>query len=333
MSAAACKRWPHDRRADSRRIVRVRNRLSVSATRPSVFTKLPASRRMTRRIWRGEFDALIAYQSTASILAGVVGCAARLPACASFTKPARRTRPRAAAAARQVGRLARALHRQHRQQRRHLGRLRGLSGALSARDDLIEHGLDAPAPARGRDRSAPALRPAAAQPLLLNVGRLARRRTRKCSSARWPACRKRIWLSPAAAQGDACRALAGPLGVADRCICSVRCRPATSPISTRPPTCSCFRRPGRPSDWPPSRPRWRHADGGGRSCGAARSVADEGAEPVAFVAPHDTEGWCLRHPQGVRGAARTGGRCRIRARHAPEIFAPAHDRKLSDAVR
>ena len=29
--------------------------------------------RMVRRIWRGDFDALVAYQSTASILVGAVG--------------------------------------------------------------------------------------------------------------------------------------------------------------------------------------------------------------------------------------------------------------------
>ncbi len=45
----------------------------------SVFAKLGYVLRMARLIWRGDFDALIAYQSTASILVGVVGLLRRLP--------------------------------------------------------------------------------------------------------------------------------------------------------------------------------------------------------------------------------------------------------------
>ena len=39
----------------------------------SAFVKLAYALRMARTIWRGGCDTLIAYQSTASILAGVVG--------------------------------------------------------------------------------------------------------------------------------------------------------------------------------------------------------------------------------------------------------------------
>ena len=39
----------------------------------STFTKLRCVFTMMRRIWAGNFDALVAYQSTASILVGVVG--------------------------------------------------------------------------------------------------------------------------------------------------------------------------------------------------------------------------------------------------------------------
>ena len=39
----------------------------------SAFTKFVYALRMVRTIWRGNFDTLIAYQSTASILVGVVG--------------------------------------------------------------------------------------------------------------------------------------------------------------------------------------------------------------------------------------------------------------------
>jgi hypothetical protein len=37
------------------------------------FTKLACVFTMMRRLWRGDFDAFVAYQSTASILVGVVG--------------------------------------------------------------------------------------------------------------------------------------------------------------------------------------------------------------------------------------------------------------------
>ena len=38
-----------------------------------VYAKLVYTLRMARRIWRGGFDTLVAYQSTASILVGIVG--------------------------------------------------------------------------------------------------------------------------------------------------------------------------------------------------------------------------------------------------------------------
>src|SRR5215472_14022395 len=39
----------------------------------SVWQKLVCAAAMVRRIWRGDFDALVAYQATSSILAGAVG--------------------------------------------------------------------------------------------------------------------------------------------------------------------------------------------------------------------------------------------------------------------
>ena len=55
--------------------------------------KLRCALRAARTIWRGDFDALVAYQATASILVGAsVGCAD--VGCASCTRPARRARRR-----------------------------------------------------------------------------------------------------------------------------------------------------------------------------------------------------------------------------------------------
>ena len=100
-----------------------------------LYAKLAYTLRMARRIWRGGFDTLIAYQSTASILVGIVGWLAgcRLRVVHQTCTPSETPRPLRVVG--QARRHARALFRQHRQQRGHLGRVRALSGALPALDD------------------------------------------------------------------------------------------------------------------------------------------------------------------------------------------------------
>ena len=139
----------------------------------SVFAKPAHVLRMMHRIWSGHFDTLVAYQSTASILVGVVGW---LGGC----------RLRVVHQTCTLGEMPRLL--------RLLDMLAGTLGLYSANIVnsaatwaefaryparyrrsmiLIEHGLDAPAPKRSRDEARRRFDLPLTAPILLNVGRLA----------------------------------------------------------------------------------------------------------------------------------------------------------------
>src|ERR1700734_1115502 len=138
-----------------------------------LYAKLADTLRMARRIWRGGFDMLVAYQSTASVLVGIVGglSGCRLRVVHQTCTPSATPRPL-----------------------RVLDKLAGTLGLYSANIVnstatwvefarypasyrramiLIEHDLAAPAPTASRELARRRFGPPASQPLLLNVGRLA----------------------------------------------------------------------------------------------------------------------------------------------------------------
>ncbi len=97
--------------------------------------KIAGVLRTISRIWRGDYDVLIAYQSTASVLVGIVGWLAgcRLRVVHQTSMP--RETPRLLRLLDMLVGLAWPLQRQYRQQRGHLVRVCALPRALPAFDD------------------------------------------------------------------------------------------------------------------------------------------------------------------------------------------------------
>src|ERR1700734_997399 len=182
-----------------------------------LYAKLADTLRMARRIWRGGFDTLIAYQSTASILAGVVGWLAgcRLRVVHQTCTPSATPRPL-----------------------RILDKLAGTLGLYSANIVnstatwvefarypasyrramiLIEHDLAAPAPTASRELARRRFGLPASQPLLLNVGRLTGQKNQDVL-VRALAClpQAHLVLAGAGARDDSFHAFAVTLGVDDR---------------------------------------------------------------------------------------------------------------------
>src|ERR1700730_2172889 len=127
---------------------------------------------MARRIWRGGFDTLVAYQSTASVLVGVIGAirGCRLRVVHQTCTPIETPR-----LLRMMDMLAGSLG---------LYTANIINSASTWAEFaryparyrramiLIEHGLDAPAPARNREEARRHFDLPLAAPILLNVGRL-----------------------------------------------------------------------------------------------------------------------------------------------------------------
>lgn len=181
------------------------------------YTKFLYALRAAQQIWRGEYDALIAYQSTASILAGFVGALAgcRLRVVHQTCMPGETARPL-----------------------RLMDKLAGTLGLYSANIVnsaatwaafarhpkryrramlLIEHGLDAPVAAHDRVETRRRFDLPLRQPLLLNVGRLAEQKNQDVL-IRALAClpQAHLVLAGAGPQRDAFHELAVTLGVDDR---------------------------------------------------------------------------------------------------------------------
>jgi glycosyltransferase involved in cell wall biosynthesis len=267
--------------------------------------------RMVRRIWRGDFDTLIAYQSTASLLVGAIGWFAgcRMRVVHQTCMP---------------GETPRLL--------RLLDMLAGTLGLYSVNIAnsvatwsefarypkryrrsmiLIEHGLDAPVPTRSREAARRSFSLPLLQPLILNVGRLAAQKNQDVL-VRALACLPHVHLALAGAgpKRESLHALAVTLGVDDR-LHLLGTLPADD-IADLYAAADLF---VFPSTWE----TFGLAAAEAAMAGLPMVVADlgvlrevlraDGTEPVAFVAPHDTEGWIsaigktLAAPPAARAAA------------------------------
>jgi glycosyltransferase involved in cell wall biosynthesis len=259
----------------------------------STFAKLRCAIAMARRIAGGGYDALVAYQATASILVGTVGW---LRGCPLRIVHQTCTPSETAWPVRLIDKIVGSL---------------GLytvnvvnSIATRAEFDahpakyrrslkLIEHGLDPPAPGRGRAETRRRFNLPQASPLLLNVGRLVPQKNQEVL-IRVLACLPRVHLAVAGGgvSEHACRMLAATLGVTDRVhfLGAMTARDvadlyAAADLFVMPSTWETFglaaveaAMAGVPqvvSDLPVLR----------------EVLSVGGAEPVAFVPPHDVDGW------------------------------------------
>jgi glycosyltransferase involved in cell wall biosynthesis len=259
-----------------------------------VFTKLGCVFTMMRRIWRGDFDALIAYQSTASILVGVIGW---LRGCRLRIVHQTCTPAETAAPLRLLDRLAGTLG------------LYSVNVANSAATEaafagypgryrramvLIEHGIDAPAPTRRRAEVRRHFDLPADRPLILSVGRLVEQKNQDVlieALARVPEAH--LALAGGGQKHDAYRRLAASLGVADRVHFLGPLPPGD--IADLYAAADLF---ALPTVWE----TFGLAAVEAAMVGLPLVVSDlavlrevlriDGAEPVAFVDPRDAEGWC-----------------------------------------
>jgi len=266
------------------------------------YTKFIYVLRMARRIWTADADALIAYQSTASIIVGVLGwlSGCRLRVVHQTCTPPETPRPL-----------------------RFLDRLVGTLGLYSANIInsaatwaafaayparyrramiLIEHGLDAPMPTANRDATRRRFDLPLTSPVLLNVGRLTAQKNQD-ALIRALACLPRAHLVLAGAGPSAAsfRALAVTLGVDDR-LHMLGALPADD-IADLYAACDLF---VFPSTWE----TFGLAAVEAGMAGMPMVVADlpalrevlraGGGEPVAFVAPNDIEGWIAAIAQALQ---------------------------------
>ncbi len=256
------------------------------------YIKLVYVWRMARRIWNADAEALIAYQSTASVLAGVVGwlCGCKLRVVHQTCIPSELPRP--------------------------LRLLDMLSGALGLYTAniinsaatwaafaayparyrrsmiLIEHGIDAPAPVTNREATRRRFGLPQNQPVLLNVGRLTPQKNQDVL-IRALACVPQAHLVLAGAGGSAAafHALAMTLGVDDRL--HMLGALAAEDIADLYAASDVF---VFPSTWETFGLAAVEAGMAGMPMAVAdlpvlHEVLRAGGERVAFVAPDDVEGW------------------------------------------
>jgi glycosyltransferase involved in cell wall biosynthesis len=259
----------------------------------SAFAKLGYVVSMARLIWRGGFEALIAYQSTASILVGVVGwlSGCRLRIVHQTCTP---------------GEMPRLL--------RLMDMLAGTLGLYSANIInsastwaeyahyparyrramiLIEHGLDAPLPQESRDATRRRFGLPQAQPLLLNVGRVTEQKNQDVL-IRVLAClpQAHLAIAGAGAKDDAFHELAVTLGIETRLHMLGALQPQDVADLYAAADLFVF-----PSIWE----TFGLAAAEAAMAGMPMVVSDlpvlrevlhaDGAEPITFVAPRDVEGW------------------------------------------
>lgn len=259
----------------------------------SMAAKLAHVARLARRIWQGRFDALIAYQSTASILVGAIGAlnGSRLRIVHQTCAPNEMPRPV-----------------------RLMDKIVGTLGLYSANIInsaatwaefarypsryrrsmvLIEHGLDAPVAGSSREATRRRFDLPLAKPMLLNVGRLAEQKNQDVL-IRTLAClpQAHLVLAGAGLKMESFHALAITLGVEDRLHMLGALPPEDIANLYAAADLFVF-----PSTWE----TFGLAAVEAAMAGLPMIVADlpvlhevlraDGAEPVAYVGPYDVEGW------------------------------------------
>jgi glycosyltransferase involved in cell wall biosynthesis len=256
-------------------------------------SKLSCVLAMAGRIWRGDFDALIAYQSTASVLVGIAGW---LAGCRWRIVHQTCTTAEMALPSRFLDRLAGTIG---------LYTVNIANSAATAAEFarypaayrrsmvLIEHGLDAPVPTHSREEARRHFNLPLSQPVVLNVGRLTAQKSQDLL-IRVLACMPQAHLVIAGAgpADTALRMLAATLGVTDRLH-----MPGALPAGDIADLYLAADLFVFPSTWE----TFGIAAVEAAMVGLPMVVADlpvlrevlhvEGAAPVTFVAAHDVGGW------------------------------------------
>lgn len=259
----------------------------------SALAKLGCVLSTARLIWRGGFDALIGYQSTASILVGVVGwlSGCRLRVVHQTCTPA------------DLPRLLRLMDLAAGTLGLYSANIVNSASTLAeyARYParyrrsmiLIEHGLDAPQPQESRTATRRRFGLPQAQPLLLNVGRVTEQKNQDVL-IRALAClpQAHLVIAGAGAKDDVFHELAVTLGIESR-LHMLGALPAQD-ISDLYAAADLF---VFPSIWE----TFGLAAVEAAMAGMPMVVADlqalrevlnaGGGEPVTFVAPRNVEGW------------------------------------------
>ena len=285
-------------------------------------TKLVCVLRMARRVWHGGFDAVVAYQPAAAMLAGVVGAIA-----GCRLRVVHQTRPQT-----ETPRLLRLIDNV-------VGTLGGYTANIVNSAAawlefagypkryrramiLIEHGLDKPAPRRTRETARRLFDLPPAAPLILNVGRLTEQKNQEVL-VRALACLPQAHLVVAGAgpRAEAFMTLAATLGVDDRLhrLGAV----SADEIAALHAAADLFALPSTSENF--GLAAIEAAMGGLPMVVADLAVLREvlradGTEPTMFVAPHDTEGWISAIAKALAAPP---------APHRLEAFARALGRKFS----
>ncbi len=256
-------------------------------------SKLACAWRTARCIWRGDFDALIAYQATASILVGTVGW---LRGCRLRIVHQTCTPGETAPLIRWLDKLVGALGLYSANIANSVAtwaEFAGYPASYRRAMILIEHGLDAPAPSRHREEARRRFNLPRSQPLLLNVGRLMAQKNQELLIRALPNLpHAHLVLAGGGLKADAYQALAVALGVSDRLHILGALPPSDIADLYLAADLFVF-----PSTWE----TFGIAAAEAAMVGMPMVVADlsvlrevlraEDEAPVAFVPPHDVDGW------------------------------------------
>ena len=294
--------------------------------------KLACAAAMARRILRGGYDVLIAYQATASILVGAVGW---LAGCRVRIVHQTCTPGETALPVRLADRLVGALGLY----------TANVANSIATRAEftryparyrramtLIEHGIDPPVPTRTRGATRSHFGLPRTAPVLLNVGRLVAQKNQSVlirALAALPDAH--LAVAGGGADAEAHRALAADLGVADRLHLLGPLPPADIPDLYA--ACDLF---VFPSTWE----TFGLAAVEAAMLGTPMVVADlavlrevlssEAPQPVAFVPPHDGVGWT----SAIRAALAAPPTPEVTAAFAREIAAKySRERMIEGYVR
>jgi glycosyltransferase involved in cell wall biosynthesis len=297
----------------------------------SLLEKLSCAAAMARRIWRGDFDALITYQATSSILAGALGWLAgcRLRIVHQTCTPGEIALP-----IRLMDRLVGALG-------LYTVNIANSAATWAEFKDyparyrramvLIEHGLDPPAPTHTRGETRRRFALPATRPLVLNVGRLVPQKNQDVLIQALVAVpHAHLAVAGGGPKADAYRALARELGVADRVhllgvvsSADVADLYAAADLFVFPSTWETF---------------------GLAAVEAAMSavpvvaadlavlrevLATEAAEGATFVAPHDIDGWA----RAIRINLETPPAAAALREFATEVAARYSRERMSESYR